>query len=158
MVKENKDYLNSQKELAKLSDGVINTIAGELEKRYKAKGIAFDEAIAKKQLNQFREGWEFDYTFQDSVLTLEWKKHPLIEYEDEQVAQILYKFFKGNLSHFFKTNIIALVRFLKSMRDPNILLRQEPTTVKEIMKLKQLEEIRDKMKRIDQSSVIEVMD
>lgn len=158
MIKENKDYLNSQKELGKLDNKVIDTIANELEKRYKAKGIVFDGDITRKQLGKFRDGWEFDYTFTDGLLVLEWKNHPLIEYEDEQVAQILYKFFKGNLSHFFKTNVMALVRFLKSIRDPNILLREEPDTVKEIMKLKQLNEIKDKMKRIDQSCVIEVVE
>jgi hypothetical protein len=158
MVKENKDYLNSQKELGKLDNKVIDTIASELEKRYKAKGIVFDGEITRKQLGKFRDGWEFEYTFDDGLLLLEWREHPLIEYEDEQVAQILYKFFKGNLSHFFKNNIMALVRFLKSIRDPNILLKSEPNTVKEIMKLKQLEEIKDKMKKIDVNAVIEVIE
>lgn len=155
MNKEYKDYLNSQKELRKIDDKIIETLAISLEEKFKRKKIEYNGDEIREQLHNFREGWEFEYKVDEDRLHLSWEKHPLIDYKNEETALILYKFFKGRFSHIFKDSIFAVVRFLKSFRDPTILLRKEEDTVKKMMISKQYEEIKSTLKKIDANALIE---
>jgi hypothetical protein len=156
MIKEDKDYKDSQKELAKINDDIIERLASDVEKKFMAKGMPFKGDELRDYLKRFREGWVFKHEMTPGLVVISWDKHPLLEYKDESSAQVIYKFFKGSFKHVFKQGIMAVIRFFKSIKDPKMLLVNDVLTVKELMIKEQTEEIKMKLLRVDSSASFEV--
>jgi hypothetical protein len=162
LMREDLQYQKAFKECHKLKDSNINDIVENFRRNIQKKGIIADPEELRTYLKQYQRGWLFSWSVDHKedapekiFIKLRWANHPLIDYQSEIYATILQKFFMGELKHLFAKGMGDFVTFLKSLKDPSVLLtKEENKPIKERVVREAVQEIKDEFGKIDPDAVV----